>query len=111
MPLFTRHIVRSTFPLILMLCVVLAGFSVAHLHHSRFHLFEQQRDQQLTNATALKDLSELIVSDLHQVITYFYRILAPAQSMNSLPSQYITPQQKISHTPHRHVNFAVNWQH
>ena len=74
MPLFTRHIVRSTFPLILMLCVVLAGFSVAHLHHSRFHLFEQQRDQQLTNATALKDLSELIVSDLHQVNTYFYRI-------------------------------------
>lgn len=75
MPFFTRYIVRGTIPLILTLCVVLAGFTVIHLRHSRFHLFEQKRNQQVINATAIKDLSELIVSDLRESNTYFYRIL------------------------------------
>lgn len=75
MPFFTRYIVRGTVPLILTLCIVLAGFSVVHLRHSKLQLFEQKRDQQLINATAIKDLSELIVSDLRECHTYFYRIL------------------------------------
>lgn len=75
MTLTARYMVRGTIPLFLTLLVVLAGFSVIHLRHCSFHLFEQKRDQQAINAIAIKDLSELIVRDLRKNNTTFYRIL------------------------------------
>jgi len=75
MAFFTRYLVRGTIPLLLTLLVVLAGFSVVHFRHNKFQRSDLHNDQLIVNTTAMKDLSELIVSDIREVTTYFYRIL------------------------------------
>ena len=74
----SRHVVRGILPLVLTLCVVLAGFSLMIIRQNNLHSFEQKIDLQIQNVTAKKDLGELIVSDLREVATFFYMILFSA---------------------------------
>ncbi len=71
----SRYIVRGMLPLVLTLCVVLAGFSLMIVRQNNFRSFQQKMDFQVQNVTAKKDLGELIVSNLRKVSTYYYMIL------------------------------------
>ncbi len=74
----SRYFVRSILPLILTLCVVLAGFSLMIIRQNNLRSFEHKIDLQIQNVAAKKDLGELIVSDLKEVVTCFYMILLSA---------------------------------
>ena len=70
-----RFTLRTSVSMFLILAVVLAGFALLLVRQDTLQVYETAIDRQVKNATAKKDLGELIVRDLHQVATRFYMIL------------------------------------
>lgn len=81
----SRIILRSNVCLMLILVIILIGFSTILIRQNNLRSYEHRVKQQIQNVTAKKDLGELIVSDLRKVSTQFYMILNSAN----------TEQQKI----------------
>lgn len=74
----------SMIAMLLILTIVLAGFSLVIVHQKNFQNFEQQVNQQIENATAKKLLGELIVSDLRKISTNFHMILISAEKKHQM---------------------------
>lgn len=68
-------------PLILIISVVLAGFSLILVQLYTFQLFEKDLEKRMSNATARMALGELIISDLRKVQADFYIAIITKDSL------------------------------
>ncbi len=80
-----RFTLRTSVSMFLILAVVLAGFALLLVRQDTLQVYETAIDRQVKNATAKKDLGELIVRDLHQVATRFYMILFLTEAQRHTP--------------------------
>lgn len=74
----SRFVLRSNLSMILILSIVLAGFTLIMIRQKNFRSFEDKIERQVHNIAAKKDLGTLIVNDLGKVATHFYMILFSA---------------------------------
>ena len=72
MNILSSNMRHRLLPLILIVSVVLAGFSLILVQRHTFQLFEKDIEKRMRNATARMALGELIVSDLRKVQADFY---------------------------------------
>ncbi|MBW2187945.1 MAG: hypothetical protein JRG71_16730, partial [Deltaproteobacteria bacterium] len=73
-----RQILCSKIAMVLIFAIVLIGFWLIIVQQANFQSFEQHVNQQIENATAKKNLGELIVGDLGEISTRFHMILISA---------------------------------
>ena len=75
MPFKFKYLTRSIVPLMLILGIVLSGFSLLIIRQDSFYKLQQSMLLDMQNATIKKDLGEKIVRDLRTVSANFYMIL------------------------------------
>lgn len=84
MKVMCRSGICNFLPLVLILVIVLSGFTLTIVRQSKFDALQQNYADQLLNVTTKQNLGELIISDLRKVATHFYMILISADHERQL---------------------------
>ena len=78
----SNHLVRGILPVVLTLCIVLAGFSLLIFYQNDFLSFKQEMDREAENVRAKRDIGAVISGDLEKIETAFYSFLYSAEKNN-----------------------------
>lgn len=87
-----RQRLLGMLPLVLTLGVVLGGFSLMFIRQHSYDAYQQHMDVQIRNATAKKELGELIVVDLQKLATRFHMILVASNHQEQQSVQGVALQ-------------------